>query len=535
MNTFMQRFNLVISQYTVAQRVVITIVIIGMISAITSLLLWANRPEFAVLYSDLDPANASDIIGDLESGKIEYKIERGGRTILVPADKVAELKVQFADLGYLSTSATGYEVFDNSKIGMTTFMQQLNMRRALEGELTKTINQFPGIKNSRVHLVFPEKGIFEDRKNGSASIVLYTAQNTYINQDQVKGIVALVANSVEGIEPDNVVVVDEEGNLLSNAQTELASGTTGSQWELRNAIERKLQSKVRGIVEGVAGYGNVVVEVSVELDFEQVNRTSEFYDPENVVIVSEERLSESSNSGNDSAGTNQEDYSKENVITNYELNKTVEHYTGNSGTIKNISVAVLLNGLLVPGTDEDGNPTTVYQEWKKKDLDRIASLVRSAVGYNPDRGDVVEVQNLKFDRSIFADDQEYFASMEKNQLWSSVIDKSFIGVALILALFLIKSLLKNGMPIFQLSDGEGLSALPEGDQPEALPGGQADSAEKKNDLLLEKLSPEAREKLKKKDQVTEDVLAFSKEVPEDAARIIRTWLMDNRPATPNGR
>ena len=294
-------------------------------------------------------------------------------------------------------------------------MQQLNMRRALEGELVKTINQFPGIKNSRVHLVFPEKGLFEDRNDGSASIVLYEMKNTYLNQDQVKGIVALVANSVDGIKPENVVVVDSGGNLLSNAQGEMALGTTGNQWDLRHAIERKIQSKVKYIVEGVVGYGNSVVEVSVDLDFEKIDRTTEFYDPENVVIVSEERLSETSNSGGDSTENTGEDYSKENVVTNYELNKTIEHFTGNTGTIKNLSVAVLINGSFVTTTDENGEEISTYQERSKKDLDRIAALVQSAVGYNAERGDIVEVQNLKFDRSIYESDKAYFNEYEKNE------------------------------------------------------------------------------------------------------------------------
>ena len=529
MSDIANRFSEIFSRYTLAQRVVMSVVIIGMASAIISLMLWANRPEFTVLYSDLDPSNASDIVNDLRTSKIQYKVERGGRTILVPADKVAELKIQFADAGYIGSTSVGYEVFDNSKIGMTTFMQQLNMRRALEGELVKTINQFPGIRNSRVHLVFPEKGLFEDRNDGSASIVLYEMKNTYLNQDQVKGIVALVANSVDGIKPENVVVVDSEGNLLSNTHNEMALGTSGNQWDLRHAIERKIQNKVKYIVEGVVGYGNSVIEVSVDLDFEQIDRTTEFYDPENVVIISEERLSESSNSGGDSTENSGEDYSKENVVTNYELNKTVEHFTGNTGTIKNLSVAVLVNGSSITTTDENGEKVSSYQERSKKDLDRIAALVRSAVGYDAERGDKVEVQNLEFDRSIYESDKEYFNEFEKNEIWASLIDKGFIGIGILLAFFILRSLMKNGLPIFQMGAmGSAAPVLPGGDSDHLLQEHE-ESSSHSSDIYMAKLSPEAREKLQTKDRMTEDVLEFSKEAPEDAARIIRTWLMDNPP------
>ncbi|NIA18661.1 MAG: hypothetical protein GWO85_01030 [Simkaniaceae bacterium] len=193
------------------------------------------------------------------------------------------------------------------------------------------------------------------------------------------------------------------------------------------------------------------------------------------------------------------------------------------------ALAVLVNGSSITTTDENGEKVSSYQERSKKDLDRIAALVRSAVGYDAERGDKVEVQNLEFDRSIYESDKEYFNEFEKNEIWASLIDKGFIGIGILLAFFILRSLMKNGLPIFQMGAmGSAAPVLPGGDSDHLLQEHE-ESSSHSSDIYMAKLSPEAREKLQTKDRMTEDVLEFSKEAPEDAARIIRTWLMDNPP------
>ena len=581
MENFFNQISSMFNRYTLAQRSVIVTLFIGMLSAIIALVVWANRPEYELLFTDIDPSTASKMVGDLKSQKVKYRLENGGKTILIPTESVSEWRLKFTEQGYIGDMITGYEIFDNSEIGMTTFKQKLNMRRALEGELTRTINQFPGVINSRVHLALPEEKLFEKEKDGKASVVLYVPPGVILDVEQVKGISALVANSVDGINPDGVVVVDSEGILLSDSKGEQAvMGSTGNQWDLKNSVESRLQMKVQDILDGVLGYQNSIAKVSVNLNFEKIERTTEAFDPDKVVILSEERQTESS-FGQDSAK-----YDKENVLTNYELNKTVEHYVSPTGDISRITVAVLVNGTYINEEDEEGNKQKVYQARSDVELNQISDLVKSSVGFMEERGDVIEVENIRFDRSAFDEDMEYFEKAETRAMWASVINKGLLLVSVLVALFVMRTLFKKteeepatlsllgetepaleGLPegegeLEKLEAGEGekeelseeekLSEEEEKEQKEkvdkleeyfaknkikptdALRGwfskylkdstGEEIEDEIDEDIFIKKLSPEARARLKAKDKMTSAVIDFAKETPNNASKLIHSWI-----------
>lgn len=581
MENFFNQISSMFNRYTLAQRSVIVTLFIGMLSAIIALVVWANRPEYELLFTDIDPSTASKMVGDLKSQKVKYRLENGGKTILIPTESVSEWRLKFTEQGYIGDMITGYEIFDNSEIGMTTFKQKLNMRRALEGELTRTINQFPGVINSRVHLALPEEKLFEKEKDGKASVVLYVPPGVILDVEQVKGISALVANSVDGINPDGVVVVDSEGILLSDSKGEQAvMGSTGNQWDLKNSVESRLQMKAQDILDGVLGYQNSIAKVSVNLNFEKIERTTEAFDPDKVVILSEERQTESS-FGQDSAK-----YDKENVLTNYELNKTVEHYVSPTGDISRITVAVLVNGTYINEEDEEGNTQKVYQARSDVELNQISDLVKSSVGFMEERGDVIEVENIRFDRSAFDEDMEYFEKAETRAMWASVINKGLLLVSVLVALFVMRTLFKKteeepatlsllgetepaleGLPegegeLEKLEAGEGekeelseeekLSEEEEKEQKEkvdkleeyfaknkikptdALRGwfskylkestGEEIEDEIDEDIFIKKLSPEARARLKAKDKMTSAVIDFAKETPNNASKLIHSWI-----------
>ncbi len=571
MENFFSQIASMFNRYTMAQKAVMITLSIGMVSAIIALVIWANRPEYELLYADIDPATASKMVSDLKSSKVKYRLENGGKTILVPTESVSEWRLKFTEQGYVGDMISGYEIFDDTEIGMTTFKQKLNMRRALEGELTRTINQFPGVLNCRVHLALPEEKLFEKEKHGKASVVLYLTPGVIMDGDQVKGISALVANSVDGIEADAVVVVDSEGKLLSdNKGEETILGSTGNQWDLKNSVESRLQLKVQDILDGVLGYENSIAKVSVDLNFEKIERTTEAFDPEKVVILSEERQSESS-LGQDSA-----QYSKENVLTNYELNKTVEHYVSPSGDISRISVAVLVNGTYTEEEDEEGDIQKIYQSRSEEELNQISDLVKSAVGYIEKRGDVIEVENIRFDRSSFDEDMEYFEKAETRALWASVINKGLLLVSVLVALFVMRTLFKKTgtepeMLALLGEEEPALEGLSEGEEElEKLEAGEGDEEEidteekekvdkleeyiSKNkikptdalkgwfsnylkdstgeevedeideDIFIKKLSPEARARLKAKDKMTTAVIDFAKDKPKNASKLIHTWI-----------
>ena len=582
MENFFNQISSMFNRYTLAQRSVIVTLFIGMLSAIIALVVWANRPEYELLFTDIDPSTASKMVGDLKSQKVKYRLENGGKTILIPTESVSEWRLKFTEQGYIGDMITGYEIFDNSEIGMTTFKQKLNMRRALEGELTRTINQFPGVINSRVHLALPEEKLFEKEKDGKASVVLYVPPGVILDVEQVKGISALVANSVDGINPDGVVVVDSEGILLSDSKGEQAvMGSTGNQWDLKNSVESRLQMKVQDILDGVLGYQNSIAKVSVNLNFEKIERTTEAFDPDRVVILSEERQTESS-FGQDSAK-----YDKENVLTNYELNKTVEHYVSPTGDISRITVAVLVNGTYINEEDEEGNTQKVYQARSDVELNQIADLVKSSVGFMEERGDVIEVENIRFDRSAFDEDMEYFEKAETRAMWASVINKGLLLVSVLVALFVMRTLFKKteeepatlsllgetepaleGLPegegeLEKLEAGEGekeelseeekLSEEEEKEQKEKVDkleeyfaknkikptdalrgwfskylkdstGEEIEEDEIDEDIFIKKLSPEARARLKAKDKMTSAVIDFAKETPNNASKLIHSWI-----------
>ena len=581
MENFFNQISSMFNRYTLAQRSVIVTLFIGMLSAIIALVVWANRPEYELLFTDIDPTTASKMVGDLKSQKVKYRLENGGKTILIPTESVSEWRLKFTEQGYVGDMITGYEIFDNSEIGMTTFKQKLNMRRALEGELTRTINQFPGVINSRVHLALPEEKLFEKEKDGKASVVLYVQPGVILDVEQVKGISALVANSVDGINPDGVVVVDSEGILLSDSKGEQAvMGSTGNQWDLKNSVESRLQMKAQDILDGVLGYQNSIAKVSVNLNFEKIERTTEAFDPDKVVILSEERQTESS-FGQDSAK-----YDKENVLTNYELNKTVEHYVSPTGDISRITVAVLVNGTYINEEDEEGNTQKVYQARSDVELNQIADLVKSSVGFMEERGDVIEVENIRFDRSAFDEDMEYFEKADTRAMWASVINKGLLLVSVLVALFVMRTLFKKteeeSATLSLLGETEpALEGLPEGEgELEKLEAGEGEKEElseeeklseeeekeqkekvdkleeyfEKNkikptdalrswfskylkestgeeiedeideDIFIKKLSPEARARLKAKDKMTSAVIDFAKETPNNASKLIHSWI-----------
>jgi len=546
-----QLFNLIgkiFQKYSAAQRAILVAVFLLLLSISISLVMWANRPEFVILYSDLDAKSASKILADLQGGKVRYQIENGGSTILVPKENASELRLQFIEAGHVGQAISGYELFDDQKLGMTSFMQQLNMRRALEGELTKTINQFPGIQNSRVHLVMPEGKLFEKGESASASIVLSLNPGRFIGQNQIKGIAALVANSVEGLNAESVVVVDTDGNMLSDGSPEeVMMGAAGSQWDLKHSIERKLEAKVQHLLEGIVGPQNSMVEVSVDMNFEKLERTQELFDPENVVVVSEERSAESSTNLDTTKNINSSN-EHENVVTNYELNKTVERFTANTGVVTKQTVAVLLNGAYRDVTTPEGETSREYVPRSPQEINQISALVRSAVGFTEDRGDVVEVQNIQFDKSMVEDDKIYFEEQAANEMQASLINKGLLIVGLLVAFIVVRGLLKTVTSEIELPILTGGipgnymgGSLPPGAQPGTLPNGEypvgsvpgsipgvprprVAEIDYDSDDFVAKLSSEARAKLKAKDQMTSEVVEYSKQHPEDTAKLIRTWL-----------
>ncbi|MDR2861082.1 MAG: flagellar M-ring protein FliF [Syntrophobacterales bacterium] len=363
------------------------------IAIILGLVVWANQSEYRVLFSNLASDDAANIVAKLKEKKIPYKISDSGDSVSVPSDRVTEVRLDLASGGLPQGTGVGFEIFDRKTLGATEFEQQLNFRRALQGELARTINSLDEIQQARVHLALPKDSLFvEEQKKPTASVTLKLKSGRVIRPDQIDGITHLVASSVEGLNPADVIVVDSKGNILSRKKDDSGFGQlTASQVEYRNNFERSMVSQIQTMLEKVVGPGKAVVRVSADLDFKVMEQTEELYDPDSPVIRSTQRQTENITPlPNATAGRGTE--SKSDEVINYEINRTINKTVMPVGEIRKLSIAVLVDGKYT--TDDKGEE--VYQARDKAELDKLVDLVRKSVGFSAARGDQVVVTDMPF-------------------------------------------------------------------------------------------------------------------------------------------
>ena len=366
-----------------------------------------TTPQMTTLFTDLSTEDSSSIIKDLERQAIPFELRNEGAVIMVPKDKVTRLRMKLAESNLPKGGGVGYEIFDKSDaLGTTSFVQNINHLRALEGELARTIRAIDRIQAARVHLVLPERPLFSrEAPEPSASIVVRV--RGALEAQQIRAIRHLVASSVNGLKPQRVSIVDEAGNLLADGAASDVDQAVGD--ERRNAFEKRMRKQVEDIVSSVVGSGRARVQLSADFDYNKITQTSDKFDPEGRVLRSTQTREESSatadNSGqvtvnNELPGNQNQDNAvrardqskKSEETNNYEISRTTKTEVTEAGRVNRISVAVLVDGSY--SKNEKGD--LVYKERSKDELDRIATLVRSAIGFEQKRGDQVEVVNLKF-------------------------------------------------------------------------------------------------------------------------------------------
>jgi flagellar M-ring protein FliF len=366
-----------------------------------------TTPQMTTLFTDLSIEDSSSIIKDLERQGIAYEIRNEGSVILVPKDKVTRLRMKLAEGGLPKGGGVGYEIFDKSDaLGTTSFVQNINHLRALEGELARTIRGIDRIQAARVHLVLPERPLFSrETPEPSASIVVRVRGS--LEAQQIRAIRHLVASSVNGLKPQRVSIVDESGQLLADgAASDIDQAVDDDR---RAGFEKRIRKQVEDIVSSVVGQGRARVQLSADFDYNKITQTSDKFDPEGRVLRSSQTREEQTASGADAGqvtvnnelpgnqtNTNPSptrDQSKKTEETNnYEISRTTKTEVTEAGRVNRISVAVLVDGAY----SKNDKGELVYKERSKEELDRIAALVRSAIGFDQKRGDQVEVVNLRF-------------------------------------------------------------------------------------------------------------------------------------------
>lgn len=402
----------------------------------------SSKVEYATLFTQLEPTEAGKIVEKLKEKKIPYKLEDNGTTILVDKNKVYDTRISIAAEGLPESGIVGYEIFDKTNLGMSEFVQKLNYRRALEGELAKTISSLNGVKKARVHIVIPEKALFEkDQKQPTASVTLQLAGENTISKLNIRGIQNLVASSVEGLSPNNVTIVDHRGRILSETDLDPNSilGKTQSQHEQQIRVEQYLTNKVQSLLDGVLGPGNSEVRVSAELDFTQIERTITDYNPDRQVVRSEQSITQSSRTVDSlQYPAPNRTVEQSNTVTNYEIPQTIERIVNGVGTIKRITVGALINGTYRI-TEKDGKRQVEYIPRSEEELKKLEEIVKNAVGFDPNRNDQISIVNVPFDTQVpepelLEQPKPWYLQPEYLRLWGLIV-AIIITVILISILF----------------------------------------------------------------------------------------------------
>lgn len=497
-----------------------------------------NEQEYATLYANMNEEDASAVVSALNQRDVPYQLEDGGKTVLVPADEVYDLRLQLASDGVPSSGVIGYEIFDEQSIGTSEAMQDINYRRAIEGELSKTLMTMKEIETARVHIVIPKRALFKDeQKEPTASVNLKLKKNTELSEGNINAISRLVASSIEGLQPENVTIV-AGGQLLSKEKETEMEVFTDKQYELKQSVEKYLSNKAQEMLDRALGYDNSIIKVNVDLDFKQIDSTMENFYPESQIEVSEQTI-ESKHQGNTLRSQIDSDTFSDttniinkNTTTNYEISKTVARVIEGPGNIKRISAAAFVNykwiweerteeevtkkvRLPVPRTDEE--------------LEQIRKIISQAIGIGINQEDLVSVENIRFDDTM-EEVVEESAPTDFLQEWGNTL---LMIVAIIVALFVLKNLLgklkEEKMLAGEIEEEE---EKPFGDELAPIDiedGLELEESEPSEKPLIEigDIKKEISDDAIKRQVRQERIANYVAKNPGEAAKLINIWLKED--------
>jgi len=532
----------------------------ALVGVFAFIILRVTAPQMSPVFTDLTPEDSAAVVKDLERQAIPYEIKNDGAVILVPRDRMTRIRMKLAEGGLPKGGGVGYEIFDKSDtLGATSFVQNINHLRALEGELARTIKAIDRVQAARVHLVLPERPLFSrDKVEPSASIVLRV--RGALEANQVRSIRHLVASAVNGLKPQRVSIVDEAGTLLADgAASDVTGGISGSVEERQAGYEKRLKEQVESIVSSVVGPGRARVQLSAEFDFNRITETLDKFDPEGRVLRSSQTREESANSGsaeglvsvgNELPGgqqsqqgqgggqqgqpsgqltAGQRDQSKKSEeIVNYEISRSTKTQVTEGGRVKRISAAVLVDG----SYSKNDKGETAYQPRSKEELERIGALVRSAIGFDQRRGDQIEIVNLRFAESSATPIQEpsgflSFLQLTKDDImrWIELAVMALLG--LVVVLFVVRPLVRRilteeprlagsapGTPAIAAATSNATAALPDAAAPPLAPS----QASRMIDMAQVQGQVHA--------QSIQRVGELAERNPNETVAIVRQWLQE---------
>jgi flagellar M-ring protein FliF len=547
-------------------------VFVAVVSVVAGSAYWISQPTYQLLVADMDAETASAVVARLEDDNIPYQLGSGGRTVSVPAERIDTLRLQLASGGLPSAGRIGFEIFDRPAFGTTEFLEHVNYRRALEGELARTIGTLSEVSSARVHIAMARDSLFVDRDQpAKASVVLRLKNSGPLEVATAKAIANLVAGSVEALKPEAVVIVDTFGRPLTRGPEAEEAGLSSTQLERQRQIERDLTTRVVALLEPVVGDGRVRVNVAAHLNTEAVEETEESFDPASVVrsrqTMQETGASSRVAGGVSGARANQppalstalpngapEDANdaataqtasaaaaapapapaantlttntspgRTSETTNYEVGRTTRHTVSPQGALARLSVAVILDDERVTTKNADGTLATTTKPWEAEGKQRIHGLVAAAVGLDTERGDLLTVENIAFDVPQALPEPEPTPVTQQaidvvKDYWPAAVRGVGIFALAAFALFGILRPLSRRLA--------GRAATP------ALPAAAGPSARlptiKEMENQIEAELSAATGQAGRLPVLTKRVAKLANDEPEQLARIVRGWISDEQ-------
>lgn len=514
-----------------------------------------STPDYSLLYNDLSSTDSSAIAARLEEAQIKYQISEDASRVTVPDTDVGRARMLLAEAGLPNGGSLGYELFDKSSgFGTTNDIVNLNKVRALEGELARTISSLDPVRSARVHLVLPERELFSrENRTASASVALGLRPGATLNNDQIMAVQSLVASAVPDLKPEKVSLIDQAGNLLARGNEETGNVANLKAEEQRIKYEQRLQRAVEDLVGRIVGYSNVRATVSADLNYDRISTNEELFDPESQIARSTQTIEEN----NTEREANEQNVSVENNLpavgndfffddapslesnrleetTNFEISKTIRNVVRETGEVRRLSVAVLVDGTYQ--TNAEG--VEEYVPRTEAELDKIAALVQSAVGYDINRGDSLEVVNMQF-ADIEVSDTPYDNTLfgfDKNKLLDAAEVLTVAIMIILVILLIIQPMVgrvlaveegntedEEGKPELDLLTGELKPALAAPVDTSNMTEEEIAMLEESNEGLIDVESVQGKVKASSVKKI-EDIV---ENYPAETVSVIRSWMAED--------
>lgn len=513
---------------------------------------WMNRPTYGLLFADMDPETAGQIVTRLKTLNVSYQLDEGGRGIRVPVERVDELRLELTAQGMPASGRVGFEIFDRTAFGATEFLEQVNYRRALEGELARTIATIGEVAGARVHIAMGKDSLFGQSRPAKASVVLKLRGSRSLPASTITGVANLVAASVEGLRPEAVVILDTFGRPLARPDGDGSDPLGAAQAERQQRLEREMAARVVALLEPVVGPERVRVNVALKLNPQTREETQELWDPNATVVRSLQTTADQAGvsagvagvagargntpppatppgappaAGQPPAGPTLAagpGSSRSAQTTNYEISRTTRHTVQPAGEIARLSVAVIVDDAQIVTPGENGETTVKRESRKPADLQKIQELVAAAVGLEPDRGDQLTVQNVSFDEppveeavppTVF----ERYAP----QVWEGSRMLGVMVIGLVALLVFVRPLMRRSSVAVPRQVAAAVAVPAAGGQVVRTVAELESEIEAQIDAAAaQRLSGRKLPVLAKK------VSALSAKEPENVAKLLRSWISE---------